>query len=68
LEFSAQPGRIINHAIERRKRGTTRRFLRHFFQCLLWFEYVALVHPATSKETVAHHLLAKQENDGYQED
>jgi hypothetical protein len=35
---------------------------------LLWFEYVALVHPATSKETVAHHLLAKQENDGYQED
>jgi hypothetical protein len=27
-----------------------------------------LVDPATSKEAVAHHVLAKQKNDGYQDD
>jgi hypothetical protein len=37
-------------------------------QCLLGFQYVALVDPATSKEAVAHHILAKQKNDHYQKD
>jgi hypothetical protein len=27
-----------------------------------------LVDPATSKEAVAHHVLVKQKNDGYQDD
>jgi hypothetical protein len=27
-----------------------------------------LVDPATSEETVAYHVLAKQKNDGYQDD
>jgi hypothetical protein len=37
-------------------------------QYLLRFQYVALVDPATSKEAVAHHILAKQKNDHYQKD
>jgi hypothetical protein len=36
--------------------------------CLLWFQHVALVNRATSKEAVAHHILAKQKNDHYQKD
>jgi hypothetical protein len=35
---------------------------------LLWFQHVALVDPATSKEAVAYHVLAKQKNDHYQQD
>jgi hypothetical protein len=34
----------------------------------LGFQYVALVDPATAKEAVAHHGLAKQKNDAYQDD
>jgi hypothetical protein len=34
----------------------------------LWFQYVVLVNPATSKEAVAHHILAKQKNDHDQQD
>ena len=36
--------------------------------CLLWFQHVSLVDPATSKEAVAHHVLSKQKNDHYQQD
>jgi hypothetical protein len=36
--------------------------------CLLWFQHVALVYPATSKEAVAHHVLSEQKNDHYQQD
>jgi hypothetical protein len=35
---------------------------------LLWFQHVALVDRATSKEAVAHHVLSKQKNDHYQQD
>jgi hypothetical protein len=34
----------------------------------LGFQYVALVDPAAAKEAVAHHGLAKQKNDAYQDD
>jgi hypothetical protein len=34
----------------------------------LWFQHIALVDPATSKEAVAHHVLGKQKNDYYQQD
>jgi hypothetical protein len=36
--------------------------------CLLRLQYVALVDPAAAKEAVAHHVLAKQKNDHYQQD
>jgi hypothetical protein len=35
---------------------------------VLGFQYVALVDPAASKEAVAHHGLAKQKNDAYQDE
>jgi hypothetical protein len=36
--------------------------------CLLRFQYVALADPATSKEAVTHHILAKKKNDHDQKD
>jgi hypothetical protein len=36
--------------------------------CLLWFQHVALVDPATSREPVAYHFLSEQKNDHYQQD
>ena len=35
--------------------------------CLLRLQYVVLVDPPTSKEAVAHHLLAKQKNEADQD-
>lgn len=35
---------------------------------LLWFQHVVLVDPAASKEAMAHHVLANQKNDDYQDD
>jgi hypothetical protein len=35
---------------------------------LLGLEYVALIHPAASKEAVTHHLLAKEKHEADQDD
>jgi hypothetical protein len=35
--------------------------------CLLRLQYVVLVDPPTSKEAMAHHLLAKQKNEADQD-
>jgi hypothetical protein len=42
------------------------RLLRGF--SLLRFQYVALADPATSKEAVTHHILAKKKHDHDQKD
>jgi hypothetical protein len=41
---------------------------RDLFQCLLWLDGAVLVDPATSKEAVTYHAMAKQKKADYQDD